>query len=689
MPRELHGPPEPASAASRRLFAPLLWFVAAALIAVAGPRCAPDSGSSAPAHIGDTFVVVHRGTSDADAWARLVDDLGPQLPGHVPLAPPPAEARAWQTTHLLYWIDDAARPSLARRFDPAVLRTTIAGIRARLASPLFGQGEDLRRDPLGLADLGAAHATPPIPSTPSGDLLSADGGTLLIHLQTGDPPASVTSHVRAQLTAHAIDDSSRLEIHTFPLPRQSSQTSIVTNLAILALTLALTLRRTRQSLIIAFTVGAGAALTGAWLGGTSASLALAAASALTIVRGTATAWVCVGAALLPLLLLPSFDPATPLAWGLAVALYAFAARFVVPPLYTAARARPVEPATPPRPLPPAAALVACTALVAAGAAWLRQAPVATHEADTPAAMRPLFDIGRTASLTSRGDTPVAALEAAARDARAVRDALPGARIDGPARHVLDEATLAARAAALAPLDLPGRGELLRTILRDHGLRPDAFSEFLKILDPGEQPSAGAALAGPLGPWLTASLRQDASGFAVTTRVLLPQDLPDRLPPDLHGPAIAAHRARHDLPGHLALALAAGAWLSAFFAWLRTRRLAPALAAAAVAATAQVAALAGVVAIHGEISQALLPALLVVGAVTAVLAASPTPTSPAPHLTGALACFAAPGLVLLAADDPTTHATGLVLAVGAALGGLLAAHATPGLSALFQPREARP
>lgn len=669
------------------------WLLAAALVAATAPAAltpgalhlVPPAHRPAPA----TFVVVHRGGADADAWARVVDGLGPQLPGHVPLAPPPVDARAWQAAHVLYWLD-ATSPALARRFEPDALRAAISGLRARLASPLFGLGgEDVRRDPLGLADLGTLPA-PPVAATAGGDVLSADGGTLHIHLQTTAAPADIVTTANVQLSAHSSGPPFELEVHTFPRDEHSlavtNVRSIVANLALLALALTLALRRTRESLTIVAVLAAGVPLLG-FVAGPLLLVLVGAAAALTIrgePRGSTAPWLLLVAALLPLILLPYPAWRTQaLAWALAAATLALAMRFVLPATRALLRARPAEPPAPARPLPAVAALVACTAIVAAGVVALARTRV-----DVPAAPPVLTSLGHAATLASSGDTATAALDAAARDARTVAAALPDARLDGPARFVLDEPTLTARAAALASLDLPGRVEFFRAALTDQGFRPDAFGEFFQALDRARAPSPEAALAGPLAAWLTASMRHEDGRVVVDTRVHLPADLPAHLPAQLRGPAVFAHAEQRDFPGRLALALAAGAWLSAFLVWLSTRRLAPALASAATSATAQVGALACVVAIHGQISPLLLPALLAVGAVTAALAAGPCSGEPTRGPLAA-ACLAAPGLVLLTGDDPTWHAPGLALALGAALGGLLASHAAPGLAALLQPRAPRP
>lgn len=673
----------------------LLWFLTAALVAVLRPTAlAAGVRSLVPAEQHTSpgvLVVLHRRTVDDDAWARIADTLGPQLPGHRPFAPPPAEARVWQGAHLLYWIDD--QPALARQFEPAALRAAVAGVRARLASPLFGVGgEDVRRDPLGLADLSGMHAPPEITATASGDSMSADGNVLLIHLQTAMAPEAVATTVSAQLSAQlssASPEVADIEVRTFLLGEQSPESTqpvrwIVANLALLAVFLALGLRRLRASLAVVAVLAAGAPLV-LFLPGPLTLALLGAAAALASRPQPRLAWLHLALALLPLVLLPY--PAwreQALAWPLATLVLAFGVGLVLPRLLGLLRARPAGSPTPTRPLPPVAALVACAAALAAGMWSIGQVPTASVVADTPPALLGVLDTTRLAEVHSRGDTATDALAAAARDAREVAAAVPGARLTGPGRFVLDEPTIAARGDALAMLDLPGRIDFLRATLAEQGLRPDAFGEFFRALDPARTPDPAAALAGPLGPWLHAQLAADESGVLAVTRVHLPASLPDTLPPQLRGPAVFDHRVRQEFTGHLVLALVAAAWLSAFLTWLTTRRLAPALTAALVAAAAQVGALAFVAAIHGEISPTLLPALLLVGTTTALACDPDHPRSPL-----ASACVALPGLVLLTA--PAWHATGLVLALGGAVGGTLAALAAPGLRDLLQRRapEARP
>lgn len=678
-----------------RSLAPLLWvalwFLTAALVAAlrptmltaAAPGLVPAEQQLSPG----VLVVLHRRSVDDDTWVRLADTLGPQLPGHQPFAPPPVEARVWQGAHLLHWIAD--QPALARRFEPEALRAAISGVRARLASPLFGVGgEDVRRDPLGLADLSGMHAPPEITVTASGDSMSADGNYLFIHLQTTTTPEAAAASVSAQLSAQLSSDSPEVAdigVRAFILGEQSPESGstqpvrwLVANLALLAVLLALGTRRLRASLAVVAVLAAGASLL-FFLPGPPALAVLGAAAALAARPQPRLAWLYVALALLPLLLLPyPAWRAQALAWPLATLLLAIGVSLVLPRLRDLLRARPPAPPAPTRPLPPIAALVACATAVAAGMWSIGQVPISSVVADTPPALLGALDTARLAEVHSRGDSEAAALSAAARDARDVATAVPGVRLSGPALFVLDEPTISARNSALATLDLPGRIEFLRATLAEHGLRPDAFGEFFRSLDPAHPPSPAAALLGPLGPWLHTQLRSDAAGPLVVTRVHLPDILPDTLPPQLRGPAVFAHHLRRDFTDHLVLALIAGAWLSAFLTWVTARRLAPALTAALIGAAAQLGVLALVAAIHGEISPTLLPALLLVGATTA-LACDPThPRSPL-----ASACVALPGLVLLTV--PAWHATGLVLALGGALGGTLAALAAPGMRALLQPR----
>ena len=206
-----------ASFAGFTAFARLLWFVvmvalAAALLLRPAQEFNGNSGLVPAEHHpppGSHVRISLESEAAEEAWPQVVDLLGPALPGHWPLAPPPAETRAWLDAHLLYRLAPADHARLAQRLEPAALRAVVAGLRARMASPLFAVSEeDPRRDPLGLrslsevepARLGLLAGDGPV-ATPSGDLVSADGRTLLLYLRTGLSPVRLHAWIRVQLAA--------------------------------------------------------------------------------------------------------------------------------------------------------------------------------------------------------------------------------------------------------------------------------------------------------------------------------------------------------------------------------------------------------------------------------------------------------------------------------------------------------
>jgi hypothetical protein len=597
-----------------------------------------------------------RGPAAADSWPQIVDQLGPQLPGHFPLSPPPAEARGWLDAHILYRIAPSEHAALAARLEPAAMRAAVAGIRARLASPLFGvSDEQPRRDPLGLRALGAADpgylgagaASAPIP-TASGDLLSADGRTLLLYLRTGLPPAHLHAWASAQLSARFGVDTG-IELNVFPItanvaPTERSSLRLVDLLAAtfaaLVLVLTLGLRRTRIALALVVVVAAAAPLVvllaGArWLDApvllALLGVVLALAVPLAVHRGVGVLGPCLrlALALTPLLLLP-YPVWQRWAWVWALALLGLAlvVRGLGPPLLRLCAARPPAPrrARPPRRWPPLVAFAVLLALLAAGT-WssrhVAEVPYDLGAADAALAAE-FFPPSRVAELRAIGADEPAALGAAVDDAARLAALGPevAVRVDAPGSLLLSGAEAEARKAALAGLDLPGRIDLLRVALTEQGLRPDAFGEFIRALDPNRLPTPAAALAGPLAGWLATRLERDGTGVAALSRVLLAEDLPAdlTLPADLRGPAVFAHAEARARDARLGLLLAAAAWLSAFLTWLSARRLAVALTAALVGLAAQAGALALLVAAGGVGLPLLLPALLLVGACAAELAA---------------------------------------------------------------------
>lgn len=664
---------------------------------------------------GSHLLVTLRGAAAADSWPQVVDQLGPLLPGHFPLAPPPAEARAWLDAHILYRIPPERHAALAARLEPAALRAAVAGIRARLASPLFGvSDEQPRRDPLDLRALGAdepgflAPGAGPIP-TASGDLLSADGRSLLLYLRTALPPARLHAWAAAQLFARfgvdsgievgvlpitslaAVDDPSRLRLRDL----------LAATFAALTLALALGLRRSRAALVLTLVVAAPLPLVVLLAGdlqGPELPLLLALPGlALALAPGVGDhgpgPGLRLALALTPLLLLPY-----PLwqrwawVWLLALPVLVAAARVLGPALLRLGRAPAAPDPRPRRGWPPLVGLALCAALLAVGTWSSRQAAAVDYslgagDADLAA---DFFAPSRLAELRSVGPDEPAALAAAVADAARLTALGPeiAERVDTPGSYLLGEAEAGARQAALAALDLPGRIELLRVALTEVGLRPDAFGEFIRALDPNRQPTPEAALAGPLAGWLRTRLAPDPAGVAAVGRVLLAAELPvgRALPPGLRGPAVFAHQELQARDARLGLALAASAWLSAFLTWLSARRLAPALSAALVGLAAQAGALALVVAAGGVGLALLLPALLLVGAAAAEGAARacapPVPGDSHGRPALALACLLAPAVVLLASPEPAWRSFALVLGFGAVLGFVLATRAAPRLCALL-------
>ena len=698
--------------------ATLAWF--AAMLGVAGVLWRAGVGDGGPGLVPadhrppmGTHVRLRLQAAEGEAaWAQIVDQLGPRLPQHRPLAAPPTEASAWRGAHLLYLHGAPTTAALAQRLEPTALRDTVAGLRARLASPLFAVGEDdPRRDPLGLAGDGGAGAGAAPFVTASGDLLSADGRTLLIYLRTKMPPMRLHAWISAQLAAR-FGAGSGIDVRVLPITAnthggtsstKSSVDLLAAGLAALMLVLALGLRRVRTAGVVVMTIGVGVPLVVLLAGGMGALdgpllvvlLGVVAGLAAPVAGGAGVASALRGAtALLPLLLLPY--PAWQrwaLAWLLGVLALGAAVRVVAPALLRWLRARATDAGgrAAGRPWPRTAALAACVALLAAGT-WSFghvSGDILVEDAGD-AVVREFFVPGRLAELRSEGDDAEAALTVAAEDAARLRALPPGVLgwVDAPGELVLGEAGCAARYAELKPIDLPGRVEHLRDLLAAQGLRADAFGEALRGLDPEVQPTPEEALAGPLAAWFAAHLEQDEDEVAAVARVELREGLEEAvvLPAELRGPAVFEHHEQQARGSRLGVALVVGAWLSAFLTWLTARRLSTAIAAAIVGVATQAGALLVAVLAGFTALTLLLPPLLIVGALAAdgaARACRPVPGDSRPGL--ALACVLGPALVLVASAEPAWRGFGLVLGFGAVLGFTLA-RAAPGLCALLRRRE---
>lgn len=699
--------PRALSAAARTKlasFASLAWFVVMAGLAAllwlrgvadGGPGLVPtDHRPPIGAHVRLTLQDAEAGA----AWAQIVDQLGPRLPQHRPLAAPPTEASAWRGAHLLYLHGAPTTAALAQRLEPTALRDTVAGLRARLASPLFAVGEhDPRRDPLGLTGDGAPADASFV--TASGDLLSADGRTLVVYLRTRLPPMRLHAWISAQLAAR-FGVGSGIDVRVLPITAntrggtsstKSSVDLLAAVLAALTLVLALGLRRVRTAGVLVLAVGLAAPLVVVLAGGLGSLDAPLVVVLLAVAVGLAGPIVGAGlasmsrgaSALLPLLLLPyPVWQRWALAWLLAVTVLGWVVRGVVPVVSRWVAARAVGPGdgTTGRPWPRTAALVACVALLAGGS-WsfghVSGDILADEQVD--AGVEEFFVPARLVELRSHGADAEAALAVAADDAAGLRGL---GWADAPGELVVGEARCAARYAELKPIDLPGRILHLRDLLAAQGLRADAFGEALRGLDPEQRPTPEEALAGPLATWFAAHLEQDEDGVAAISRVELPDEA-GGAPAGLRGPAVFELQEQRARAGRLGLALAVGAWLAAFLTWLTTRRLSTAITAGLIGAATQAGALLVAVLVGFATLVLVLPPLLIVGALAADLAARVCGGVKDGRPGLALACVLAPALVLVASPEPAWRGFGLVLGVGAGLGFVLANRAAPGLCALLR------
>lgn len=681
----------------------LLWFGG---VGEGGPGLVPaDHHSPMGTHVRLSL----RGAEAADAWAQIGDQLGPRLPGHWPLAPPPTEASAWRGAHMLYLHGAASAATLAERLEPTALRDTVAGLRARLASPLFAVGEDdPRRDPLGLVDTEVRDAEVGPVATASGDLMSADGRTLLVYLRTPMPPMRLHAWISAQL-ASRFGVGSGIDVRVLPITANTHGGSrsvktvvdlLAAGLAGLLLVLALGLRRVRAALVLVLAIGVGAPLVVLLAGGMDSLAAplmvvmfgVVAGFAGPVAGGAGVGSALRGAtALLPLLLLPyPVWQRWALVWLLGVVALTLALRAVAPALLRWTRARaPGGVSSSGRPWPRAAGLAVCAALLAGGTWSFRHVSGdILIEGPDDAEVGEFFRPARLAELRSVGADGAEALAGAADDAAELQALRPAALswVDLPGALVLGEDGCEARYAGLKPLDLPGRVEHLRDLLAAQGLRADAFAEALRGLDPERQPAPEEALGGPLAGWFVAHLEPDDENVAAISRVELRAGLDDAVvvPAGLRGPAVFEQQERRARASRLGVALVVGAWLSAFLTWLAARRLSTAITAGLIAAAAQAGALLVAVLAGFTAVTLLVPPLLLVGALAAdgaARACRPVPEDSRPGL--ALACVLAPALVLVASAEPAWRGFGLVLGCGAALGFTLATRAAPGLCALLR------
>lgn len=677
--------------------------------------------------------------------AAAVPNLGPaalsiaQVLGEerVVLAPPNNAVADWLDQHGLYLVPTSEHEALKARLDDVSLSQTVAGLKAKLTSPLFAvSGQQPRRDPLGLrasmleriGTLGFAEdRTPgaPVP-TGSGDLISADGRAILIGVSSARNPELIRESLatalgelplQATLIGESLDETTVSTQLAKELPR-----CLAALLAGMTLVLAVSLRRVRPVLCIATVASASGLLF--WLAAPTLDLYSAPIILLGIAFGIDGAFrlhpiskrrwasaAVVTVALLPLMFTP-YPGYRDLVWRWALAMAATTAmmRLVVPALLEVLRS-PLEWNTRPFVLAPMPmiALVVSVGATAAGAVvteQLRYEPPVTEAAREEsqqaayARMREaFFDPARIAVSYSSGDSELDALDRSARDAEALSLLVPeyASRVASPGGFVIPDDELDRRQRSLAELGLTSRMQELHDTLETEGLRPAAFAEFLRgATDIETRPSAVEALQGPLAPWIRQSIEAREGRHSVQAQVYLRDGdvLPaiatsDDEPVGLFGPELFVREDRAAFLDRLAMVLLVGLWTSAVLVWLGTRSFPTAIGAAVGAFAAQSATLAVMHALGQGIGAYALPGLLLVGAAATVAGGRASQAIERKQrvlasgwmLTGA--CHALAGLALFASTHPLWRQTGLVVAVGAAFASGIGIFVTPGMVAFLQ------
>jgi hypothetical protein len=677
-----------------------------------------------------------------DAADAVAEQLGEQ---RVPIAPPRAELTGWLDAHALYLLSPVAQQQLEARLTDEAMTDAIEGLRARLSSPLYGlMDEDPRRDPLALRELGAGAAEAygeigrktgrGAGATASGDLLSADGASVLMQLSTSRGPDELQAEIASALGDRHVDayvvgpaaTGVRVAAHL----RETGPRLLSLVAAGLAVVLALALRAIRPvvSILLALATGVLGLL---WLApdldayGASLVILLCGfgcEGALHLQRISARGWpgaAVMGTALLPLALSPY--PVWQ-RWGLwwlgGIALVSLALRLAMPALSQIVGG-PTSLAAPGFRLRPSrlVAVVLSVGALATGA-WAAQrasfrgfdrltADLGTIDSAGRTVRDEFFDPSRVVEARSRGASPAEALERAAADARRLQPLVPASavRIDSPGLLVLVESEIAERRVELQRLQLRERMDSLSTILESRGFRPDAFGEFLRSsADLELAPTAGRAVDGPLGHWVRRYLESDGGAFAIRNRIHLGPDA-NAAPPapvdesgaaiELRGPAIAARRDRVGFADQLGVFVAAQLWLGALFVWLGTRSLPVALAAAITALSAQTAVLGVMIPLRIPLGPHLVPALLLTGAsalVAGARACQAVALRRPIYATGLLVtglCQVAAGLALVGAGIPLWGQIGLCVAIGASIASGAGLFVAPGLARLFSLRIETP
>lgn len=668
----------------------------------------------------------------------------------VPLAPPVNAVTGWLDRNGLYLMPVDRHDALAERLSPDQVDAGVAALRARLSSPLFGvSGEQARRDPLRLRAIMMRESgmlgfvDDPEPGAPqvtgAGDLISADGRTLLVLLETERPPEDVDASVMALLAdlpvgASAVGLAPR-EASARAISQTASGRIAIAVAAGLVMVLALSLRQVRP--VLGILAALGSVLVGALvlvgpispLGvpllvllagfGCDAALRLQPISSRRWASGLVFAL-----ALAPLWLLPypTWSHWT-LVWAAAMVAVLVVMRMVLPTLVgllggdlqwpvRGFRLRPM-------PLLSLGILVGVTGVGAyCGNALRYQDPArlsAQMQSHNVAAREDIlrasfFDPSMVVETPIAGEDPEDAVDATATAIGSLVSSVPSPvrRLDSPGSYVIPRATLSDRRRSLNELGLATKMQGLHDTLESQGLRASAFSEFLRGASEIDQvPDASRALEGPLGPWIRRYVVEPGADEAdarearaiVRTRLELTPEatatdlaaisIGDGAPAPLYGPRVAALEDAERFGDRLALAIVASLWIGALLVWLGTGSFALALSSGMTALASQTAVPAALFVLELPFGPHLLPALMLVGAAGIVASGRAcrsidleTPVV-ANGLLVTATCQIAAGLTLVASGVDPWREVGVVITIGCAVAAGLGLFVAPGMTMLLR------
>lgn len=739
----------------------LVWLVAVAALAGAYLRDAPE----VTGNLYGLIATEHRSENDALLLLRLKDDAPSGQAGtdtlasgardvvehlgarHRALAPPTSELAAWLDQHALYLLPVERHEALRQRLSDEAILDAVESLRARLSSPFFNLGaEQARRDPLGLRrlSLGAASRselltgsggarTSGVQVTSTGALLARDGRSILVGLDASQADADALLHeVRGIVAAAPIEADlvgpRRRDQIAANLVRTHGLDLVLATLAAITVVLALALRRVRPAVAITLSVGS-TAVGLVWFIAPIGPLDLAmlvlfigfgCEGALHLQRISSRGWpatLVLSSALIPLVL---SDYPTWRQWvwwwlgGLLVMLLVLCT--VLPALLAvmggggSLRGRGFV-LRPMRTL----SLVVAVSLLGIGA-WASEAlPYrGADRLDLGDWGRPpeqvvlyesFFDPNLVAVARTEGASARETLSDASGDARLLQNLVPAQAVwvESPALVVLPEDERLRRAHALADLDLKERLAVLRSTLEAHGFRPAAFGEFMRSAsDPSDAPTPGAALDGPLGPWIRSYMTSEPDSederWTLSHRVHLSPDSSASVPLvtrtdgsvlELRGPVVAARRDRDRFRDWLGIYVMLSLWLGALMVWLGTRSLAIALSATFSTLITHTAVLTVLLVLDVPLGPVIVPAMLIVGAAATIAAGRACRAVDlrrsffAMGLLTTSLCQIVAGLTLVATDVPVWVSIGLVTAVGASVASGVGLFVAPGLTHLLR------